>query len=171
MKPHPHSPQGATPEGTPTGRNAGGCHSHVPHGRNLADLTNRLREGSRKVTGPRQAILDLLRRQAHPLSSKEILASLPEADCDLATVYRSMHLLEDLRMVKRFDLGDGVARFELLIEGDDGHHHHLICTRCTQVVEVEDCFPPELEHRIASANGFKGVTHKLEFFGLCPDCQ
>lgn len=137
----------------------------------LPDLTARLRRKSRKITGPRQAILDLLRRQRHPLSIKEIFAALPAGDCDLATVYRSMNLLESMGMVKRFDLGEGGARFELLAEGDDGHHHHLVCTRCAEVVEIEDCFPRELEQRIASRNGFKAVTHKLEFFGVCPRCQ
>jgi Fe2+ or Zn2+ uptake regulation protein len=39
------------------------------------------------------------------------------------------------------------------------------------VVEIEECFPREIETRIAAANGFKSVTHKLEFFGICPECQ
>jgi Fur family ferric uptake transcriptional regulator len=134
-------------------------------------LAERLRRRSRKATGPRQAILEILRRQAHPLSSKELFAALPKGGCDLATVYRSMHLLEGMGMVKRFDLGDGVARFELLLEGDDGHHHHLVCTECAGVVEIEDCALDELEHEVATRNGFKGVTHKLEFFGICPECQ
>jgi Fur family ferric uptake transcriptional regulator len=142
-------------------------HSHAP----LPQLAARLRRKSRKLTGPRQAILEILRRQAHPLSNKEIFAALPKNDCDLATVYRSMHLLESMNMVKRFDLGDGVARFELLREGDDGHHHHLVCTRCAEVIEIEECFTSELEEQIAARNGFKAITHKLEFFGICPGCQ
>jgi len=123
------------------------------------------------MTAPRRAILELLRLRAHPLSSREIFASLPEGLLDLATVYRSLHLLEEMKMVKRFDLGDGVARFELLAEGDDGHHHHLVCTKCSRVVELEECFTRELEREIAVKNGFAAVTHNLEFFGICPSCQ
>ena len=134
-------------------------------------LAEKLRRRSRRITGPRQKILDILRRHHGPLAIKEIFAALPSGDCDLATVYRSMHLLEEMGMVKRFELGDGGARFELLAEGDDGHHHHLVCTRCADIVEVEECFPHELQDRIAERNGFKQVTHKLEFFGLCPRCQ
>ena len=137
----------------------------------LPDLTERLRGQSRKVTGPRQAILDVLRRHPHPLSNKEIFAALPRGECDLATVYRSMHLLRAMGMVKRFDFGDGLSRFELLADGDDGHHHHLICTECAVIVEVDECFPPELEEKLATKNGFKTVTHKLEFFGVCRECQ
>jgi Fur family ferric uptake transcriptional regulator len=145
-------------------------HAHSHRRAKLPELTDRLRRKSRKVTGPRQAILEILRRHAHPMSSKEIFAALPRG-CDLATVYRSMHLLEGMKMVKRYDLGDGVARFELLAEGDDGHHHHLVCVRCAAVVEIEECFTQDLEEKIALRNGFKAITHRLEFFGVCPQCQ
>jgi Fur family ferric uptake transcriptional regulator len=107
------------------------------------------------------------------MAAKELFAALPPGDCDLATVYRSLHLLESMGMVKRFDLGGGVARFELLAEGDDGHHHHLVCTECGNVVELPDCSTSisEIEESIAMKHGFKRVTHKLEFFGVCTDCQ
>lgn len=134
-------------------------------------MADRLRRTSRKLTGPRRAIFEYLRGQCHPVSIRDIHAALGGGSCDLATVYRSMHLLEELGMVKRYDLGDGVARFELLREGDDGHHHHLVCTRCSEVVELAECPMERLESRIAESSGFSGVTHRLEFFGLCPKCQ
>ena len=105
------------------------------------------------------------------MSSKDIQAQLKKGDCDLVTIYRSLHMLEKLGMVQRFDFGDGIARYELVGEKDGGHHHHLICTSCAQVIEIEDCFPEKLEQKIAGQNGFKSVTHKLEFFGVCPKCQ
>jgi Fur family transcriptional regulator, ferric uptake regulator len=145
----------------------GQSHRHA----DLPQLAERLRQRSRKVTGPRQAILKILREQSHPMSNKDIFETLPRGDCDLATIYRSMHLLESMGMVKRFDLGDGIARYELLEEGDDGHHHHLVCVRCAGVVEIEECSMHELEERIAADNRYQAVTHKLEFFGICPNCQ
>jgi Fur family transcriptional regulator, ferric uptake regulator len=147
------------------------CRSPNQRPADLSQLAERLRRKSRKLTGPRQAVLELLRRHAHPMPIKAIFAALAKGDCDLATVYRSMHLLEEVGMVKRFDFGDGVARFELLSEGDDGHHHHLVCIRCSEVVEIEDCVMRDMEEQIATRNGFKAVTHKLEFFGICPACQ
>ncbi len=134
-------------------------------------LKNRLRGRSRKITGPRAAILEILRRHPHPLTNREIFSAMPPGRCDLATIYRAMHLLEEMGMVKRFDFGDGAARFELVGEGDDGHHHHLVCTKCSEVVEIDDCFPEKIERQIAEKNGFSAVTHKLEFFGICPVCQ
>ena len=129
------------------------------------------RRRSRRLTGPRQAILELLQLREKPFSIKEILSSLAGARCDLATVYRLMHLLEKDGLVKRFDFGEGAARFQLIADGDDKHHHHLICTRCAEVVPIDECFPNDLEKQIARENGFKSVTHRLDFFGVCPECQ
>jgi Fur family ferric uptake transcriptional regulator len=146
-------------------------YSHSSRRQELSALTGRLRRKSRRITGPRQAILELLRKHPHPLTSRELFAAMPKGQCDLATIYRALHMLEKMEMVKRFDFGDGAARFELIGEGDDGHHHHLVCTRCAEVIEIEECFPQEIESRIAATNGFTEVTHKLEFFGICPRCR
>lgn len=146
-------------------------HSDSRERQALSAWTERLRHHARKVTGPRKAVLEVLRKHPHPLTNREVFAAMPEARCDLATIYRAMHLLEELGLVKQFDFGDGVARFELVREGGKTHHHHLVCTQCAQVVEIEECFSSRVEKRIAAKNGFKAVTHKLEFFGICPDCQ
>ncbi|HHY86895.1 MAG TPA: transcriptional repressor [Verrucomicrobia bacterium] len=136
----------------------------------LPRIAERFRKKARKLTGPRRAILVALRERGGPVTPREIFRAL-EGRCDLATVYRSMHLLETMGMVKRYDFGDGQARFELLEEGDDGHHHHLVCRRCADVVEIEGCLMSDVDRQVAEANGFKAVTHRLEFFGICPECQ
>lgn len=146
-------------------------HVHSMRHAELPELAERLRKESRKLTGPRASILEVLSKNTRPLSNKEIFAALRKGGCNLVTVYRSIQLLESMGMVKRFELGDGVARYELLRDGDDGHHHHLVCTRCADVVEIEECSTRELEEKIARHNGFKAVTHRLEFFGVCPACQ
>ena len=56
------------------------------------------------------------------MTNKEIHAALADGGCDLATIYRSMHLLTEMGMVKRFDFGDGVARFELVTCDEHAHH-------------------------------------------------
>lgn len=145
-----------------------GCNHHRPE---LGDLTERLRRGARRITGPRQAILRILQAHPRPMSNKEIFEALPPGECDLATVYRSLHLLEDMGLVERFDFGDGSARFEMARPGHSGHHHHLVCTACDAIHPIEDCLALEWEAKIARDSGFKMVTHKLEFFGLCPQCQ
>lgn len=146
-------------------------HSHNAHGESLAELTARLRHGSRRVTGPRQAILGVLRQERRPLTVREIRGELTGVRCDPATIYRSLGMLTELELVKRFDFGDGAARFELIGDCGRSHHHHLVCNRCTRIIEIDECFPEELEKSIARQNGFHAVTHRLEFFGVCPRCQ
>lgn len=143
---------------------------HEPS-RPLHELTDELRRSERRVTGPRLAIIQILRQHRRPLSNKEIWDLLPEGYCDLATVYRSIHLLRRLGLVQRYDLGDGVARHELLDKGDDGHHHHLVCRQCSHVVEIDCCRLEEVERELARHSGFDRLAHRLEFSGICPDCQ
>ena len=147
------------------------AHPHRLVQQSLTELTDKLRAQARKITAPRQALLNVLRRHAHPLTNREIHAALGKADCDLATIYRNMHTLEAMGLVKRYDFGDGTARFELVEGEGDHHHHHLVCRHCHTIVEVEDCFPTELEHQLAARHGFTQMSHKLEFFGTCPRCQ
>ncbi len=135
------------------------------------DLRARLRREARRLTGPRAAILRVLQNHPRPMSNKDIHRALPRGECDLATVYRSLHLLEDMGLVARYDFGDGIARFEVIREGHPVHHHHLVCTSCSEVIEIPDCMAAEWQETIARRSGFTDVTHKLEFFGVCPKCQ
>ena len=137
----------------------------------LSDLTDKLRQGELKITAPRQAILDVLRKHASPLTTKEIRGALGKADCDLATVYRNMHTLERMGLVRRHDFGDGAARFELSPDEGDTHHHHLVCTGCSKVIELDDCFLDDFQQRLAERYGFSGISHRMEFFGICPACR
>jgi Fur family ferric uptake transcriptional regulator len=137
----------------------------------ISSATERLRSRDHKITGPRRAILEALGKHRHPMTNKEIMAALPDIQCDLATVYRSMHLLLKMGLVQKFDFGDGTARFELVLDSDHGHHHHLVCTICAKVIEIEECFPEALQQKIAAKNGFRAISHRLEFFGICPDCH
>ena len=121
------------------------------------------------VTRPRLRILALLQVRPHPSTSKELHAALEES-CNLATVYRFLHLLEKQGLVKRFEFGDGRSRFEWIEDRED-HHHHLICRECSLIIEFEECFSAEMEERITKHYGFGKLTHQLEFFGVCPSCQ
>ena len=134
-------------------------------------LTEEIRRQDRRLTPQRQAVLETLRAHPHPMTNRQIHGAMGDTCCDLATIYRSMKLLVELGLVERFDFGDGVARFELAGHHPVDHHHHLICTNCQAVHELEECFPEEFQHRIAERHGFANVTHKLEFFGICPNCR
>ena len=134
-------------------------------------LQTRLTRESKKLTGARREILRIMQAELRPLTNKEIFELLPQRRCDLVTVYRSVLLLESLGMVKRFVMGDGVTRFAFVSDGEDAHRHHLVCTGCKAIVEIGECIVRELEERVVAKSRFKAVTHRLEFFGVCPSCQ
>lgn len=135
------------------------------------EVTACLRREARRLTGARRAVLARLQAARHPLSCQEIHLSLEGLRCNLATVYRVLRLLEQLKLVQRFDLGDGVARYELCRSGGPEHHHHLICRRCSRIIELDECDLAAFERRVARRSGFSSVSHRLELFGVCPQCQ
>jgi Fur family ferric uptake transcriptional regulator len=86
----------------------------------------------------------------------------------LATVYRTLGLLADEGVIDALSHHPG----ELCYRGcGEGHHHHLVCSSCHQVVELEDCeLEPWLE-RIAGEHDFVTTGHRLEVSGLCAGCR
>ena len=147
------------------------CDGHTHHDRGaLSDWNERLKSSGYKLTKPRLAVLKYLHQQVNPTTNRQIYSEI-SGECDMASIYRTMHLLLEINIVQQFDFGDGVARYELMSPEGDNHHHHIICTECSTVVEVDHCFPKSLTETLAKHTGFKKITHNLEFFGMCPCCQ
>lgn len=121
--------------------------------------------------GARSAVVELLGKQNCCLSAQEIFDDLRRArrPVGIASVYRALEVLVDLRLVKRVDAGDGLARFEpALVDGD--HHHHLVCRDCGKVEAFTD---PRLErtiHRVADGLGYSVEEHEVVLTGACADC-
>jgi Fur family ferric uptake transcriptional regulator len=80
----------------------------------------------------------------------------------IATVYRTVRLLEVRGILERRDFGGGRARYDL---ADRGHHHHLIDVETGHVIEFADEVHEALAAAIAKRLGYDLVGHKLELFG------
>jgi Fur family ferric uptake transcriptional regulator len=135
----------------------------------------KLRAKEYKLTPQREEILRVLyqHRDKH-LSAEDIhfLVKQRTPDVGLATVYRTLELLLDCDLVHRIDFGDGRQRYEVVTGPDAGHHHHhLICTRCGRILEVEEDLLEALEQRVALAYGFQVTNHQLKMFGTCRECR
>lgn len=81
----------------------------------------------------------------------------------VATVYRTMRLLEDYEVVQRHDFQDGRSRYE---EATDDHHDHLINVRTREVIEFVSPEIEALQEKIAREHGFRLVDHRLELYGV-----
>lgn len=131
-----------------------------------------LKKHGLKQTYPRKGIIALLMEQHGPFTIEELhqmITGLDPAEApDLATVYRTLTRFEELQMVNRCDFGDGTLRYELA--HSDHHHHHIVCRKCRRITPLGTC-DINLESLLPSDHGFQAVTHKLEFFGICPSCS
>ena len=122
--------------------------------------------------GPaRRTVVELLGRQHCCLSAKEITAALRDEgrEVGLASVYRALELLDQLKLVQRLDAGEGVVRYEPAQAGGS-HHHHIVCDGCGGVAPYED---EELERaigRLAERLAWAVDSHDVVLRGMCPGC-
>ena len=139
----------------------------------LKDIYSRLLEGGHKLTPQRWAIISIfLMNKGRHLSADDVYGTLKETypNNGIATVYRTLELLDEIGVLKRMDFGDGRSRFELK-DDDLHHHHHLVCTNCGAIAEFEDDLLDSLEVVIERKTGFKIQDHVAKFYGLCAKCR
>jgi Fur family ferric uptake transcriptional regulator len=131
---------------------------------------DRLQEAGHRTGGARDEVLGLLSHQDCCLSAQDIHARLSTGGrrVGLASVYRALDVLAQLRLVHRVDV-DGTACFEPADPSGE-HHHHAICDRCGKMDPFED---PELERLIddvAQRLGYTVGGHDVVLRGACPEC-
>jgi Fur family ferric uptake transcriptional regulator len=129
-----------------------------------------LRRAGYKLTGPRLTILELMERSGGHLTSAELLTQVEERDPSIgrASVFRTLDLMIKLGIICTSVQGGSTIHYMLM---PNGHHHHIICTRCNTLIEFEDC---RLSTLIASLEAQYHVHvegHLLELYGLCGKCQ
>lgn len=140
----------------------------------MQELKDKLKEKGYKLTPQRRAIVDtIIKNEGKHMTAEEIYDEVKK-DCPeigLATVYRTVLLLEDINLLSRLDLSDGCSRYEIVHDDEEHRHHHLICNVCNSVFEVEEDLLDELELRVESKYKFKIQDHSVKFFGTCEECQ
>jgi len=122
-----------------------------------------------KKTPARLAISEFFSASSTPVDAEQIIQYLRSRNLDTnkVTVYRILDILLKNQIIDRVEFGEGKYRYELKKD----HHHHLICTNCGKVQDVEGNLVENLEKEIQKDKNFKVKNHSLEFFGLCEDCQ
>lgn len=118
-----------------------------------------------KMTGQRRVISRVLSDAHDHPDVEEIYRRASEIDpkISIATVYRTMRLFEQKKVIERLDFGEGRARYE---RHRNEHHHHLIDIDSGEVIEFKDVSIEELKKRIAAKLGYELVGDRLELFGV-----
>jgi Fur family ferric uptake transcriptional regulator len=156
----------------PTGTDLAHGHDHGTDADGwAARATEALAEAGYRRGGARAALIALLDEQRCALSAAEIEQALRGRDgraVARASIYRILEELEELKLITRVEVGQGLARFEAARE--EGHHHHMVCDDCGRVIPFED---PDLERsiqRLAKRVTFTVAEHDVVLHGACADC-
>jgi Fur family transcriptional regulator, ferric uptake regulator len=133
-------------------------------------LEKLLRADGFRITSGRMKLFQLLAKAQKPLSIQAISKRWRGMPPNPTTLYRTLTDLAKVGIVRRVDLNTGTAHFEYT--PDSPHHHHVVCTDCGVMEDVESCSVEKLQTQVMkNSRRFKSIySHSLEFFGRCESC-
>jgi len=133
-----------------------------------------LNSQSFRFTAARRLVVRTLADAAGPMTAGDLHERLRE-DVPLSSLYRTLAVLEDARVLAKEHDSAGVARYELA-EWLTGHHHHLVCSSCGEVKDI--AVDPETERtisglveQIADGAGYRVTGHRIDIEGACRLCR
>ncbi len=136
----------------------------------LQELVIKLRERGHRLTPQRMAVLKTLVNGEGHLSAEQIYERV-RADfpmTSLATIYKTVTVLKEMGEVLELGFGDGCNRYD----GSKPYAHpHLICTECKSIIDVDVEALGKLPQDVAQRTGYQIMSHRFDFFGVCPSCQ
>ncbi|WP_024787730.1 MULTISPECIES: Fur family transcriptional regulator [unclassified Lebetimonas] len=136
----------------------------------LDEFKNILKKAGLKFTKQREIIFSTLYKNPNHLTAEDLYLVIkkqyPELNIGIATVYRTLAMLEENSLISSIHCNNG-KKFEIA----KSHHDHLICTSCGKIVEFHNDEIEKLQEKIAKENGFKLTNHILQLYGLCEECQ
>ena len=120
-----------------------------------------------KLTKRQQEILDLFESADDPLTSQQAWENAKKRGIEvgLATVYRAITRLVELRMLHTILIEDQTPLFEA---ASKPHHHHFYCQNCEKIFSIKKC-PPSIDQLVPS--GFRMTGHAITLYGVCKDCE
>jgi Fe2+ or Zn2+ uptake regulation protein len=120
-----------------------------------------------RLTKQRAAVLRALSDGAH-LSAETILERVRSEmpGVSLGTIYRTLDILREIGLVQLFSFGGSAARYEAALE----KHHHLLCSECRSLTNVNAEGLERIVREIAVDEGYSDVDYSLTIVGQCADC-
>ena len=136
----------------------------------LTALETAFETAGHRLTRPRRALAELIDARDGAFSAADLVADAQGRRLGIgrATIFRAIELLEEIGALERIDLPTGEHAY---VPCGPAHHHHVVCRRCSRSVEIGDLGLGALARDIARKTGYQIDVHRLELFGLCPDCR
>jgi Fur family peroxide stress response transcriptional regulator len=136
----------------------------------VKEMLSKLKSRAFRITPQRLAVLKIIAEsEGHPSVDeiyREVKAEFPTTS--LATVYKTITLLKELSQVLELGFPDGSNRYD---GNNPAPHPHAICVKCKKIMDPELMNLDELSEEMSRKTGYKIYHHRLDFFGLCPECQ
>jgi Fur family peroxide stress response transcriptional regulator len=136
----------------------------------LQQMIERLKKSDCRITPQRYAVLNVLAHSPDHPSAEGIHAGLIEhyPTMSLATVYKTINLLKREGEILELEFSDLGNRYD----GNKPYPHpHVICTECGKIIDPSQLNLDEITGKMMEETGFKILTHRLDFYGICPECQ
>ena len=138
----------------------------------LQSFKQLLKSNNLKQTKQRELILETIYNNNGHFTPEDIYnlikESSPDVKLGIATVYRTLTLLEEANIVSSISFGAQGKKYEF---GLKEHHDHLVCTKCGKIEEFMDDFIEKRQELIAKQHNFKMTGHIMKIVGICETCQ
>ncbi|HTZ04150.1 MAG TPA: transcriptional repressor [Gaiellaceae bacterium] len=135
------------------------------------DLAELLTRKGVRPTRQRLEILGELAHEQDDVTAQALWSRLRQrkgSSVGLATVYRTLALLHDRGVIDSLSHHGTEHCYRLCT---DTHHHHLLCSSCHRVVEVDECGLGDWLADVSKRHGFVATDHRVEIVGLCAGCR
>jgi Fur family transcriptional regulator, ferric uptake regulator len=133
----------------------------------LEAVSLKLEARGHRVTPSRRAVIAAVLQQQGHFTADDLLHRCRGAG--RATVFRTIRLLTELGVVCRVLLDDGSLHYR--VSERTQHHHHLVCSGCGSVRDLDECAVGDLVRELSRASGYEIDGHWLEFYGRCTSCR
>src|SRR6266850_764815 len=135
-----------------------------------AGTADRLSAAGERVTRQRLLIANALAAAGRRLTAEQLYRSLRRQQPGIgrATVFRTLETLVDAGVARRLELDGHVYAYVACLPE---HHHHLACTRCGRVEEIDEAYVRPIVERLARDMGFQIDDARLDFYGRCATCR
>ena len=133
-------------------------------------LIEQLQTRGMRVTPQRAIIFEAIEHLEGHITAEEIFAQVQKINpyVSLATVYRTLELLQGMDLINQTNFGRSQAYFALK---NHGPHHHLVCSQCGRIEEFSDEVFDSVRRDLQARYGFQAHTDHMSIFGLCHSCQ
>lgn len=143
------------------------------YNQNMSDISKQILSDYKvSITNPRILVLEALMESKNPITIDELQSLLKESVAK-STLYRVLNDLKKIKILHEFTSPENVTVVELLLE-DHTHHHHLFCSDCGEIIDIElshefeELLNEEIK-KIEQNFNFEIKDHRVEMFGVCKD--